>query len=241
MSVLNHLFLILDGNRRWAKSRGLGEKQGHLAGFGKITMCANICLKNNIKYLTTSLISLANLLRSKEGVDNLFEITNQLFNQFLPIFLEKKVNVRFLKDSSYIPKNMLKTIEKVEKETKDNKDLFLMTMVCYDGTKELVHAAKSIAEKVQNKEIDVKKIDDTMFRKNMQVPSDIPDPDLIIRTGSRLRLSETIPYPLEYSELLFLDHLWPDVDEKILNKGISSFYNRTRTFGKLSQEDLSKK
>lgn len=229
--IPNHIAIILDGNRRWAKQRGLPTLQGHTEGANNLEKIARYCGKIGVKYLTVYCFSTENWKRTKEEVDYLMKLLSKYISDFEKKFKDSNARIRLVGDIKGLPEYLQESIIKIEEKTKNNDGLTLNLCINYGGREELVNAAKIMAEKVKNREIDINDISEDMISNNLRT-IDSPDPDLFIRPGGEIRLSGFLLWQSSYSELYFCDPLWPDFDEKELEKAIDEFNNRKRRFGK---------
>jgi undecaprenyl diphosphate synthase len=228
---MQHLAIIPDGNRRWAAKNKLKSVFGHKKGLDAVKVAIKVCIKNGIKYLSIYTFSLENFNRSEEEKSYLFELLiNELAAQ-LPEFKKEGIRIRFIGDKNYFPRGVFQTIQTAEQETKDLDRLNLNLLFCYGSKGEIVHATRSLAQKVKSGEIKVEDIDENTLS-NFLWTSGMPDPDLIIRTSGLSRLSNFLLYQSAYSEFMFLDCFWPEVNEPILQKCVDNFTQIQRNFGK---------
>ena len=226
MSNLTHLAIILDGNRRWARERGLPTFDGHKAGYDKIKDVSKWCLKRNIKTLTVFAFSTENWNRSKEEVKYLMTLMNKAFSEELEELNKLGFKVNIIGSRDRISKKTRKNIEKIENETKNNKKAVLNICFNYGGRLEIVEAVKKIVEEG----IEAEKINEELISKYIWFKGQ-PEPDLIVRTSGEKRLSGFLTWTSVYSELYFPRCYWPDFDEKELDKAIKEFERRNRRFG----------
>ena len=226
MSNLKHLAIILDGNRRWAKEKGLPTFAGHKAGYDKIKDVSKWCLKRNIKILTVFAFSTENWNRSKEEVKYLMTLMNKAFSKELEDLNKLGFKVNIIGSRDRLSKKIKKNIEKIETETKNNKKAVLNICFNYGGRLEIVEAVKKIVEEG----IEVDKINEKLISKYIWFKGQ-PEPDLIVRTSGEKRLSGFLTWTSVYSELYFPRCYWPDFDEKELDKAIKEFERRNRRFG----------
>ncbi len=226
MSNLKHLAIILDGNRRWAKEKGLPTFEGHKAGYDRIKDVSRWCLERNIKILTVYAFSTENWNRSKEEVKYLMTLMNKAFSEELEELNKLGFKINIIGSRDRISKNIKKNIEKIENETKNNKKAILNICFNYGGRLEIVEAVKKIVEDG----IEVDKINEELISKYIWFKGQ-PEPDLIIRTSGEKRLSGFLTWTSVYSELYFPHCYWPDFDEKELDKAIKEFEKRNRRFG----------
>ena len=229
--MLKHLACIMDGNRRWAAQQGLLSFLGHKNGFAAVKKVIDFCLQKNIAYLSLYTFSIENLQRPEQERHYLFEILAHEAAQELQEFKAKNVRMRFLGDRELFPQTVSTLCDTVEAETKGNDGLHLNFMLCYGGQQEIVSATRYIAAQVASGQLKEKDITPELFADHLWTAG-IPSPDLIIRTGNQHRLSNFLLYQCAYSELYFLDCMWPDIAERNLEDALS-YYNRSRKmFGK---------
>lgn len=226
MSNLKHLAIILDGNRRWARERGLPTFEGHRVGYERIKDVSRWCLERNIKILTVYAFSTENWNRSKEEVKYLMTLMNKAFSEELDELNKLGFKINIIGSRDRISKTIKKNIEKIENGTKNNKKAILNICFNYGGRLEIVEAVKKIVEEG----IEVDKINEELISKYIWFKGQ-PEPDLIIRTSGEKRLSGFLTWTSVYSELYFPLCYWPDFDEKELDKAIKEFERRNRRFG----------
>lgn len=228
---IKHLALIMDGNRRWAKQRGLKAFEGHQKGTQAVKESVRFCIKNKIPHLTLYAFSLENFKRSPEELRYLFSIIRDGLNESeFQELLEKGVRVRFIGDRSRFPSDLLESITNLEEKTKKGTALSLNLLFCYGGQQEIVAATKRIAQLVTDHKIKPSEITPELFQSFLWL-SDAPAPDLVIRTGGQQRLSNFLPWQSTYSELMFIPTLWPAITEQDLATAVTLFEERKRNFG----------
>ena len=220
----------IDGNRRWAKQRGLTTKDGHKAGSKNLETIATFCNEIGIKYLTVYAFSTENWKRSQEEVSALMFILKANLDSMLRKMDLKNIKIRVIGEKENIPKDIEKKINKLVEKTKNNTGLVLNIAFNYGGRAELVHAVKNIAQNVKNGEIDIKDIDEKMISDNIYTAGQ-PDPDLMIRTSNELRTSNFLPWQLTYSEFYFPEKHWPEFGKEDLIEAIKVYQKRNRRFG----------
>ena len=225
-----HIAIIMDGNRRWAKARGLSTKEGHKAGSKNLETIAKFCNKIGIKYLTVYAFSTENWKRTKEEVSALMFILKANLDAMLRRLDLENIKIRVIGEKENIPKDLLPKIEKLVEKTKNNTGLTLNIAFNYGGRAELVHATKQIAEKIKNGEIDIADINEELISNNIYT-SGQPDPDLLIRTSREIRTSNFLPWQLTYTEFYFPDKHWPEFSEEDLIEAIKVYQKRNRRFG----------
>lgn len=228
--MITHLAIVMDGNRRWAKKRLLTPWKGHQEGVEAAQKTIAFCLKKNIKFLSLYTFSIENFNRSAEEKNFLFEILAQQVYKRLPELIKQGLRIRFIGDRALFPKNLIAIIDDVEQQTQHLYNLHVNVLFCYGGQQEIAYACKAIAHKVkagilQEDHINEQTVSDHLWT------AGIPAPDLIIRTGGRMRLSNFLLFQAAYSELYFLDCLWPDITEQDLEKAVHAFEEVTRNFG----------
>ena len=231
IKVPNHIAIILDGNRRWAKKRGLPTLQGHTEGADNLERIATYCSKLGVKYLTVYAFSTENWKRTEDEVGYLMKLMSEYINSFEKKFKNSNAVIKLVGDISRLPKNLQESIIKIEEKTKNNTGLTLNLCINYGGREEIVNAAKIVSDKILSGEIKKDDLSEEMFAKYLRT-GETPYPDLFIRPGGEKRLSGFLLWQCSYSELYFADTLWPDFNENELDKAIEEFNNRKRNFGK---------
>ena len=225
-----HIAIIMDGNRRWAKAKGLpvalGQKQG-AETLEKIVRYAN---KIGLEYITVYAFSTENWKRAEDEVKALMLLFQSYLERYSKIADSENIKVQFLGDMTAFNERMKKLIDTCEERTKDNTgDTFNIAMN-YGGRNELITAIKKISENVKNGKCSIEEIDEQMVSNNLYTKG-MPDPDLMIRTSGEMRTSNFLPWQLVYSEFLFVDKNWPDFNEEDLDNAIIEYQKRTRKFG----------
>ncbi len=228
---MQHLAIIPDGNRRWAAANKLEAYLGHRKGMESFQTAIRVCLDRGIGFLTFYTFSLENFKRSEMEKNYLFSSLPNEFLKNLPNLIEKGVKVQFLGEEQYYPSSLQQTIKEIHEKTQHLSNLTLSLLFCYGGRQELVNATRSIAQQVASGELKVGEINEHTIG-NALWTSDMPDPDLIIRTSGIVRLSNFLLFQAAYSELKFLNCFWPEVNEEILRQCIDEFENVKRNFGK---------
>lgn len=227
---LNHLACIMDGNRRWAKQRGLKPWEGHKAGIDSVRTVVEFCIQKKIKYLSLYTFSSENFNRSVQEVSYLFDLMMQEAQKGVDEFKKNDIKLRFIGDRSLFPAHLLPLLDKFETETADCKTITVIFLFCYGGRQEIVAAAKSIAREIKHGTIKEDDICQDLLKEHMW-NKDIPDPDLIVRTGYESRLSNFLIYQAAYSELYMMDCYWPEITKDHLQKAYDAFMNAQRRFG----------
>ncbi|HEX2978294.1 MAG TPA: polyprenyl diphosphate synthase [Candidatus Babeliales bacterium] len=227
---MNHLAIIMDGNRRWARSKGLGSLVGHSNGFEAAKRAVEFCLKKKIPYLSLYTFSIENFKRSEHERSYLFDLLASKAPQLIDDFLKYGVRARFIGDRSLFPAHLLATIENLELQTNQGHNLQVNFLFCYGARQEIVHGVKSIIQKIKNGELSENDITDETLNNSLWTAG-IPEPDMIIRTGGTKRISNFLLYQAAYSEFYFLDCLWPEITEDHLQAACLNFEECKRNFG----------
>lgn len=227
---MKHLACIMDGNRRWAKQHKLQALLGHRQGAESIQRVIDFCLKNRIKYLSLYTFSIENFNRSKEECTYLFDLISTEVKNRLDDFIKYKIRVRFIGDRSLFPKSVKPAIDEIEAATQHLDALHINFLFCYGSRQEIIGGIKSLVKKVKDGLISEDDISEDLFNQHLWT-ADIPDPDLIVRTGGVVRLSNFLLYQAAYSEFYFLDCFWPEISEQHLQGALNYFNECKRNFG----------
>ena len=229
----NHIAIIMDGNRRYAKELGLETKEGHIAGKDKIRDVLNWCLKLGVKNLTVYAFSTENFNREENEVNFLMELIETAMREMAddPEVEKHRVKIQVLGERDLLPENLLDAVEYAENKTKDYGDYTFSMAIAYGGRQEIVSAFRDIAQKVKDGEIEIDDIDEKMVSDYLYT-ADMPDPDLVLRTSGELRISNFLLWQMAYSELYFTDVYWPSFRYIDLLRAIRSYQRRARRFGK---------
>ena len=226
-----HIAIILDGNRRWAKARGLTTRDGHTEGFDNLERIAKFAEEIGIKYLTVYAFSTENWKRSQEEVNALMFIFKHNIDRYLARLDNGTIKIRIIgEDNANVPEELKPRIQKIMEKTKDNTGLTLNIAFNYGGRAEIVHAAKEIAKMVKDGKIDISDIDEKLISDNIYTAGQ-PDPDLLIRTSKELRISNFLPWQLTYTEFYFPEKFWPEFSNEDLIEAIKVYQSRNRRFG----------
>ena len=225
-----HIAIIMDGNRRWAKSKGLPVALGHKKGAETLEKIVRHANKIGLKYITVYAFSTENWRRAEEEVKALMVLFQNYIDKYSKIADTENIKVRFIGDFSAFSDRLQKGIEDCMNNTKNNTGVTFNIAMNYGGRNEILNAVKQIAKKVQNGEITAEDICEQTISDNLYT-KDMPDPDLLIRTSGEMRTSNFLPWQLVYSEFLFVDKNWPDFCEEDLDNAILEYQKRTRKFG----------
>lgn len=229
--TLQHLAIIMDGNRRWAKEQGMAAWRGHQKGTDPVKTAVEFCVEYKIPYLSLYAFSLENLKRSQEELDHLFNIIEDgLTNQEFEKLINNGVKVNIIGDPALFPERLKKTFHDIKEKTKNGTALTLNIMFCYGGQQELTASMKQLGTLIEAGKLKADAITPELIQKNLWT-QDSPNPDLIIRTGGFKRLSNFMPWQSAYSELLFLDKYWPDMTTQDLHDALKNFTKIKRNFG----------
>jgi undecaprenyl diphosphate synthase len=228
--IPNHLSIIMDGNGRWAKKRNLPRFAGHKAGIKTVRMVIAESIKAGIGILTLFAFSTENWKRPKQEISSLMTLFQEMIEKEKMSLLENNIRVRFIGHRDNLPMPLKLAMENIEEKTKRNKKLLLNIAINYGGRSELCHAFKLISEKILQRKIDPSQINQNLINGHL-FTSRVPDPDLLIRTGGELRISNFLLWQIAYTELWFTKTFWPDFSKKQLWKALSDYEKRVRKFG----------
>ena len=228
---LQHIAFIMDGNRRWAKARGLPIIAGHEKGAKTLTEVAKAAKDLGIKYITVYAFSTENWKREKSEVEGLMNLLRKYLKESFKELEENNARIMFIGERNMLASDIVADMEKIENRTAKNDGITICVALSYGGRQEIVAATRKIAELAQNGGLNVKDIDEKKFS-DMLYTKDLPDPDLLIRTSGEERISNFLLWQLSYSEFYFSDTLWPDFSKEELVKIIDEYKNRERRYGK---------
>ena len=228
---LQHIAFIMDGNRRWAKVRGLPIIAGHEKGAKTLTEVAKAAKDLGIKYITVYAFSTENWKREKSEVEGLMNLLRKYLKESFKELEENNARIMFIGERNMLASDIVADMEKIENRTAKNDGITLCVALSYGGRQEIVAATRKIAELAQNGGLNIKDIDEKKFS-DMLYTKDLPDPDLLIRTSGEERISNFLLWQLSYSEFYFSDTLWPDFSKEELVKIIDEYKNRERRYGK---------
>lgn len=226
----SHIAIIMDGNGRWGLKKYKDRNKGHYYGLQNINKIINDCIKINIKYLTLYTFSTENWNRPKKEIDYLFFLFKYFYKKNFNKLNKNNIKIKFIGNLKNIPKDLKVIIKKIQDKTKNNDAITVIFAFNYGAKSELVNAFKNII-KNKNK---VNKINEDLINNNLYTKN-IPDPDILIRTGGEKRLSNFLLWQLSYAELFFINKNWPDFNFFDLKKIISTFRVTKRKFGGLNE------
>lgn len=222
---LNHIAVIMDGNRRWAKNKGLPSAMGHKMGVESLKKVVRAADKFGIKYLTMYAFSTENWNRKQEEVDFLMNLLATTLKNELNELHSNNVKITFIGNIEALNQNLQAVLDESKEKTKNNTGVNLQIAINYGARDEIVHAVNEILKS------DIKKIDEKTFEQFLYTKNS-PNPDLLIRTGGELRVSNYLLWQIAYSEIYITEKFWPEFDENALIEAILSFSERQRRYGK---------
>jgi undecaprenyl diphosphate synthase len=225
-----HVAIIMDGNGRWAKARGLPRIVGHQRGADAVRSTVIACRELGIAYLTLYAFSSENWKRPPSEVDDLMGLLRLYLRRELAELNRNGVRVRVIGDREGLATDIVRLIDEAEAKTLHNRDLTLVMAINYGGQNEIVAACRRIAAKVKSGAIALEDITPDLFTRHLET-SEIPDPDLLIRTSGEQRLSNFLLWQSAYTEFVFVDTLWPDFSKQSLVDAIAEFHRRERRYG----------
>lgn len=229
-TVPNHVAIIMDGNGRWAKRRGLPRIAGHYEGMKVVRKIVKYANEIGVKVLTLYAFSTENWKRPKEEVDYLMKLPEEFLGRFLPELITENVQVRVMGNKEQLPSHTIKAINKAIDDTCKNDGLILNFALNYGSRYEMIEAIKQLVNDNDNGKLEVEDINEELFSSYL-MSSDIGEPDLLIRTSGEIRLSNFMLWQLAYSEFWFTDVYWPDFDKTNFIQAIVEYQCRTRRFG----------
>lgn len=232
-NVPRHIAIIMDGNGRWAAERGKPRSFGHQAGVDTVRRITSECTRLGVRYLTLYTFSTENWNRPAGEVAALMGLVLSSLED--EIFMKNNVRFRVIGDIGRLPEKVRRKLAETEEHTAGNTAMTMVVALSYSARWEITRAVRNIAERVAEKSLSPDDIDEDMVSENL-VTSFMPDPDLLIRTGGEVRVSNYLLWQIAYSELYFCDTYWPDFSEDDLHKAIISYQGRQRRFGKTGEQ-----
>ena len=230
-----HIAIIMDGNGRWARKRGLPRAAGHRRGVETVRDMVEACAQLGVKYLTLYTFSTENWNRPKEEVSTLMRLLLKSLKDRTDELMENDIKLTTIGDISALPYQVQKQLNEDIKRTSNNKKMTLNLALSYSGRWEILEAIKKVAEKVVQKELSVNEINEETFSAFLTT-NDMPDPDLLIRTSGEFRVSNFLLWQIAYTEFYITDVYWPAFKRIHLYDAIKSFQKRERRFGKVSEQ-----
>lgn len=225
-----HIAIIMDGNRRWAKERGLDVKIGHKEGAKTLEKIVRYANKIGLEYITVYAFSTENWKRTEEEVGALMLLLQNYLEDYSKRADTENIRVKILGDISALSEKMQKSINNCMERTKDNTGVTFNIALNYGGRDEIVKAVQKIAKQAKEGKIEIEEITEETVSNSLYTVGQ-PDPDLLIRTSGELRTSGFLPWQIVYSEFVFIEKKWPDFEEKDLEEAISIYQKRNRKFG----------
>lgn len=227
---IKHIAIIMDGNGRWAKSKHLPKFAGHKKGADAVRGVVETCADMNVDYLTLYAFSSENWNRPADEVNDLMGLLKIYLTKEIAELHQKNIRISFIGSRERLSANIINLLESAENKTKNNTKLRLTLALNYGGQEEIVSAAKNIAKQAKEGSLELDDITEKVFADNLYT-SDMPVPDLIIRTSGEQRLSNFMLWQAAYAEFVFLDILWPDFTKESLSGAIEEYHKRDRRYG----------
>lgn len=235
MNVPQHIAIILDGNGRWAKAKGMPRNYGHAQGSKNVETICETAYKMGVKYLTVYAFSTENWSRPQNEVDALMKLLRNYMKTCLTTAKKNRMKVRVIGDKSGLDEDIRTRIAELEEASKDNDGLNFQIAINYGSRDEMVRAMRRMMEDCEAGRISADEVTEERFETYLDTHG-IPDPDLLIRTSGELRLSNYLLWQLAYTEFYFTDVPWPDFTKKELEKAIEQYNSRDRRYGKIKEE-----
>lgn len=230
-----HIGVIMDGNGRWAKKLGFLRNIGHETGVKTVRRVVKYCAELGVPYLTLYAFSTENWKRPEAEVSALMQLMMLSLKKEIKSFQENNIRLNAIGNLEDLPSNIRKELTKAMEATKDNTRLTVTVALSYGARSEMIHAVKSISDKVKNNIISLEDIDEKTINNHLYTHN-LPDVDLLIRTSGEQRISNFLLWQIAYAELYFTEVLWPEFKDEDLAKAIYSYQNRERRFGKTSEQ-----
>ena len=235
MNVPNHIAIILDGNGRWAKAKGMPRSYGHVKGCANLeTICDDI-KELGVKYLTVYAFSTENWKRSREEVNGLMKLFRNYLKKCIRISEKNKMRVKVIGDIRAFDQDIQDKIRELEEFSRDFTELHFQIALNYGSRDEIVRGVRRLAQDAADGKLDPQEIDEKVFESYLDTAG-IPDPDLMIRTSGELRLSNYLLWQMAYTEFYFTEVPWPDFNKEELIKAIEKYNERDRRFGGVKEE-----
>ncbi len=234
-AIPSHVAIIMDGNGRWARKRGLPRVAGHKRGVDTVREIVEACAELGVKYLTLYTFSTENWNRPKDEVSTLMRLLLNSLKSRLDELNENDIKLTSIGELNSLPREVQDQLKKDIEKTKNNKRMTLNLALSYSGRWELINAVKSISKQVSENVLNPDEIDEKIISDNLTTKS-LPDPELLIRTSGEFRLSNFLLWQIAYTEIVILDVFWPDFTRDHLYNSIKIYQNRERRFGKVSEQ-----
>ncbi len=233
--VPRHVAIIMDGNGRWAESRGLVRNEGHRAGIEAVRAVLRAANDLGVRYLTLYAFSSENWGRPQDEVRELMQLLDRYLVDEMPEVMENRIRIRAIGRLERLPPATRKKVQDAIRDTASNDAMDLVFALSYGGRGEIVDAARKIARAAASGELDPHAIDEKLFASYLYEP-EVPDPDLLIRTGAESRLSNFLLWQVAYTEIYTTELMWPDFREDHLLEAVRDYQSRERRFGKTSAQ-----
>ena len=230
--IPRHIAVIMDGNGRWAKERGLPRREGHRAGAESVREVTEACMELGVDYLTLYAFSSENWNRPSEEVDALMNLLDRFLSEKHKELHEQKIRLIAIGQLERLPEKTRKLLTQIMEETADHDAMTLVLALSYGAREEIVSAAKSIAGKVAEGSLGVDDIDCTLFSDHLQTRG-IPDPDLLVRSSGEMRVSNFLLWQISYAEIVIVKKFWPEFRKGDLLEAVEEYQRRHRRFGAL--------
>ena len=235
LKIPQHVAIILDGNGRWAKAKGMPRNYGHVQGAKTVEVICEEAYKMGIQYLTVYAFSTENWNRPKDEVDALMKLLRNYMKTCLKTAAKNRMCVRVIGDKSGLDEDIRSRIQELEEATKDNDGLHFQIAINYGGRDEIVRAMRNMAMQVKEGTLDPTDINEELFSQCLDT-HDLPEPDLLIRTCNEQRISNFLLWQLAYTEFYFTPVPWPDFSKEELEKAIDAYNHRDRRYGLIKEE-----
>ena len=226
MNPLSHIAIIMDGNGRWAEQRKKPRNFGHKKGLDNIRPIIEFCKKKKISFLTLYVFSLDNWKRSEKEVGYLFSLIDQLFGKYTKYLIKNKIRINFIGEKTNLKKELINKIKNIQKITSEDYDTTVNLAFNYSSKLEITNA---LSKCIKNKKITPKIIEGNLYTAN------IPDPEILIRTGGLRRISDFLLWQISYTEIFFLKKFWPDFKTSDLSKILIDYHKIRRNFGAINE------
>ena len=234
--IPNHVAIILDGNGRWARAKGMPRNYGHVQGAKTVEVICEEAYKMGIQYLTVYAFSTENWNRPQDEVDALMKLLRNYMKNCLKTAEKNRMCVRVIGDKTRLDEDIRKRIEELEEATKNNDGLHFQIAINYGGRDEILRAMKNLTKDIQAGKVNEQDVTEVLLDSYLDT-HDIPDPDLLIRTCNEQRISNFLLWQLAYTEFYFTPVAWPDFSKEELEKAVDAYNHRNRKYGMIKEEE----
>ncbi len=234
-AIPRHVAIIMDGNGRWAQDRGLSRIEGHRQGLEAVRAVIRAAHELGIEFVTLYAFSLENWNRPEDEVDELMRLLEHYLESELDEVMRNGIRVRSIGRRDRLPTSVLEKLENAEQKTRDNREMHLVFALSYGGRQEIVDAARQLLRDAENGKLDAEALDEKTFGEYLYDP-EIPDPDLLIRTGVESRVSNFLLWQIAYTEIFVTDVRWPDFRKDHLVEALRDYEGRERRYGRTSAQ-----